>query len=203
MLFGHFGDRVGRKITLMMTLMIMGIGTLLIGLIPPYAQIGVWAPVALVLLRCLQGIGIGGEYGGGMTMVVEHSPPGRRGFYSALMHIGVPAGFLLPIIAITLLNAFLDEWAFLSWGWRIPFLFSVVLLGIGLFIRSQISETPAFKKSSAREARPAYLCSRRCGTISQPSCWVSAPKLPKVVCLIFTPCSPSAIASMCYPCRAR
>lgn len=145
-LFGHFGDRVGRKITLMMTLMIMGIGTLLIGLIPPYAQIGVWAPVALVLLRCLQGIGIGGEYGGGMTMVVEHSPPGRRGFYSALMHIGVPAGFLLPIIAITLLNAFLDERAFLSWGWRIPFLFSVVLLGIGLFIRSQISETPAFKK---------------------------------------------------------
>lgn len=82
-LFGYFGDRVGRKITLMMTLMIMGIGTLLIGLIPPYAQIGVWAPVALVLLRCLQGIGIGGEYGGGMTMVVEHSPPGRRGFYSA------------------------------------------------------------------------------------------------------------------------
>ncbi|WP_051419546.1 MFS transporter [Candidatus Sodalis pierantonius] len=79
-------------------------------------------------------------------MVVEHSPPGRRGFYSALMHIGVPAGFLLPIIAITLLNAFMDERTFLSWGWRIPFLFSVVLLGIGLFIRSQISETPAFKK---------------------------------------------------------
>ncbi len=145
-LFGHFGDRIGRKFALMMTLIIMGLGTFLIGLIPPYAQIGVWAPIALVVLRCLQGIGIGGEYGGGMTMVVEHAPPERRGFYSSLVHIGVPAGFLLPIIFITVLNVALDEADFLSWGWRVPFLLSVVLLGVGMFIRSQIEETPAFKR---------------------------------------------------------
>lgn len=145
-LFGHFGDRIGRKFALMITLIIMGLGTFLIGLIPPYAQIGVWAPIALVVLRCLQGIGIGGEYGGGMTMVVEHAPPERRGFYSSLVHIGVPAGFLLPIIFITLLNVALDEADFLRWGWRVPFLLSVVLLGVGMFIRSQIEETPTFKR---------------------------------------------------------
>lgn len=155
-LFGHFGDRIGRKFALMMTLCIMGAGTFLIGLIPPYAQIGVWAPVLLVLLRCLQGIGIGGEYGGGMTMVVEHAPPERRGFYSSLVHIGVPAGFLLPIIFITLLNLALDEEAFLSWGWRVPFLLSLILLGVGMFIRSQIEETPAFKRMK-REGNQARL----------------------------------------------
>ncbi|OON40353.1 MFS transporter [Izhakiella australiensis] len=153
--FGHFGDRIGRKVTLMTTLMIMGIGTFLIGLIPPYAQIGAWAPVLLVLLRCLQGIGIGGEYGGGMTMMVEHAPASRRGFYSSLVHIGVPAGFLLPIMAMTILNVVLDQQAFLSWGWRLPFLLSLILLGVGLFIRNQIAESPAFRrlKQSGQQAK--------------------------------------------------
>ncbi|HEY0208119.1 MFS transporter [Acerihabitans sp.] len=145
-LFGHFGDRLGRKIMLLITLMIMGAGTFLIGLIPPYAQIGIWAPVILVILRVLQGIGIGGEYGGGMTMMVEHAPPQKRGFYSSLMHIGVPAGFLLPIVLIGVLNSVMSQEGFLAWGWRIPFLLSIVLLALGLFIRFHIEETPAFKR---------------------------------------------------------
>ena len=145
-LFGHFGDRVGRKIMLLITLMIMGIGTFLIGLIPPYAQIGIWAPILLVLLRILQGIGIGGEYGGGMTMMVEHAPANKRGFYSSLVHIGVPAGFLVPIILIGALDTTLSEESFLAWGWRIPFLLSVVLLAVGIFIRFHIAETPSFKR---------------------------------------------------------
>jgi MFS family permease len=145
-LFGHFGDRVGRKTALLVTLVIMGAGTFLIGLVPSYASIGVAAPIALVALRMAQGIGIGGEYGGGMTMMVEHAPPARRGFYSALVHIGVPAGFLIPILLLGLLAAGMDQASFLSWGWRLPFLFSIVLVALGLFIRLQISETPAFER---------------------------------------------------------
>jgi len=145
-LFGHFGDRIGRKTALLMTMLIMGIGTFLIGLVPSYDSIGVLAPIALVVLRMAQGIGIGGEYGGGMVMTVEHAPPGRRGFYSALVHIGVPAGFLIPIVLLGILSTQMDEAQFLSWGWRLPFLFSIVLVGIGLFIRFQISETPAFQR---------------------------------------------------------
>ncbi|TKI05182.1 MFS transporter [Martelella alba] len=145
-IFGHFGDRFGRKIMLLLTLMIMGIGTFLIGLIPPYAQIGVWAPIMLVILRILQGIGIGGEYGGGMTMMVEHAPAEKRGFYSSLVHIGVPAGFLVPIILIGVLENTLSPDGFLNWGWRIPFLLSLALLAVGIFIRFHIAETPSFKR---------------------------------------------------------
>ncbi|TCL03196.1 MFS transporter [Sodalis ligni] len=145
-LFGHFGDRLGRKIMLLITLTIMGFGTFLVGIIPPYAQIGNWAPIILVILRVLQGIGIGGEYGGGMTMMVEHAPPHRRGFFSSLVHIGVPAGFLLPIVLIGVLNSVMSQENFLSWGWRIPFLLSVILLALGVFIRFHIEETPAFKR---------------------------------------------------------
>ncbi|HWX48354.1 MAG TPA: MFS transporter [Roseomonas sp.] len=155
-LFGHFGDRIGRKTALLMTMLIMGIGTFLIGLVPSYDSIGVLAPIALVVLRMAQGIGIGGEYGGGMVMTVEHAPPGRRGFYSALVHIGVPAGFLIPIVLLGILSTQMDEVQFLSWGWRLPFLFSIVLVGIGLFIRFQISETPAFQRV-LREGRAASL----------------------------------------------
>ena len=145
-LFGHFGDRVGRKTALLLTIVIMGLGTFLIGFMPTYAQIGVLAPISLIVLRLLQGIGIGGEYGGGMTMTVEHAPADRRGFFSSLVHIGVPAGFLIPIALLGVLSAYMNEDDFLSWGWRIPFLFSIVLVGIGLFIRFKISETPAFKR---------------------------------------------------------
>jgi MFS transporter, MHS family, shikimate and dehydroshikimate transport protein len=145
-LFGHFGDRVGRKTALLLTILIMGLGTFLIGFMPTYEQVGVLAPICLIGLRLLQGIGIGGEYGGGMTMTVEHAPTDRRGFFSSLVHVGVPAGFLIPIALLGLLSTSMSEPDFLAWGWRIPFLFSIVLVGIGIFIRFRISETPAFKR---------------------------------------------------------
>jgi len=158
LLFGHYGDRIGRKTALLLTLMIMGLGTFLMGLLPSYEQAGVWAPVALILLRMAQGIGIGGEYGGGMVMTVEHAPPSRRGFYSALVHVGVPAGFLIPILLLGTLAATMEEADFLAWGWRLPFLFSIVLVGLGLWVRFSIAESPAFarvKREGATAALPA------------------------------------------------
>jgi MFS family permease len=145
-IFGHLGDRVGRKAALMTTILLMGIGTVLIGLMPSYKQIGVLAPIGLIILRIVQGIGIGGEYGGGISLTAEHAPEARRGFYTALVNIGVPAGFLVPIVLFFGLTAATSEAAFMSWGWRVPFLFSVVLVGLGLFIRSRIKETPAFRR---------------------------------------------------------
>src|SRR5258707_1836267 len=150
-LFGHFGDRIGRKTALLATILIMGFGTVLIGLMPSYETIGIWAPIGLVVLRMLQGIGIGGEYGGGMVMTIEHAPLAKRGFYSSLVHVGVPAGFLIPILLLGILSTGMNEDAFLAWGWRLPFLFSIALVGIGLFIRGQISETPAFKRILSAE----------------------------------------------------
>ncbi len=158
-LFGHFGDRVGRKICLLITILMMGLGTVAIGLMPSYASIGVWAPIGLIALRMAQGIGLGGEYGGGMVMTVEHAPPARRGFYSSLVHVGVPAGFLIPILLLGILSRSMDGTAFLAWGWRVPFILSIVLVAVGLVIRFQISETPAFRRvlaSGRTAAVPAY-----------------------------------------------
>lgn len=158
-LFGHFGDRVGRKTALLITIVMMGLGTVAIGLMPSYATIGVWAPIGLITLRLLQGIGLGGEYGGGMVMTVEHAPPARRGFYSSLVHIGVPAGFLIPILLLGVLSTTMSDATFIVWGWRLPFIFSIVLVVVGLVIRFQISETPAFRRVQAAgetAAVPAY-----------------------------------------------
>jgi MFS transporter, MHS family, shikimate and dehydroshikimate transport protein len=149
-LFGHFGDRVGRKKALLITMSVMGIGTFLIGLVPSYDKIGILAPIALVLLRTAQGIGIGGEYGGGMALAIEHAPKNQRGFYSALVHVGVPAGVVLPVLLLGGLSNMMNEADFISWGWRIPFLISVVLVGIGFWIRLQIAETPAFRRVQAQ-----------------------------------------------------
>lgn len=143
--FGHFGDKVGRKAMLVTTLLIMGIATTLIGFLPTYATIGVWAPILLVALRILQGFGVGGEWGGAVLMAVEHSPRGRRGFYGSWPQMGVPAGLLLGT-AMLYLFALLPEEQFLSWGWRVPFLLSIVLVGVGLYIRLAIEESPAFQR---------------------------------------------------------
>ncbi|MFT4065986.1 MFS transporter [Paraburkholderia sp.] len=155
-LFGHFGDRVGRRNMLLLTVLIMGVGTFLIGLMPTYAQIGPWAPILLLALRLLQGIGIGGEYGGGMVMAIEHAPPRMRAFCSSVVHIGLPAGFLLPIALMGGLSAALTDEQFLSWGWRLPFIGSIVLVGLGLFIRFRIDESPDFE-AAAREKAPPKL----------------------------------------------
>ena len=144
-LFGHYGDRIGRKTVLVLTILIMGIATFLIGLLPTYASVGIWAPVMLLFLRVFQGIGIGGEWGGAVLMAVEHSPAGRRGFYGSWPQIGVPAGLLLSSGMVYLLS-YLPEADFLSWGWRIAFLISAILVAVGLYIRLKIMETPAFTR---------------------------------------------------------
>ena len=143
--FGHFGDRIGRKTMLVLTLLIMGVATFLIGLLPTYETLGVWAPILLVVLRIFQGFGVGGEWGGAVLMAVEHSPRGRRGFYGSWPQMGVPAGLLLGTLAVYLF-ALLPEEQFLAWGWRVPFLLSIVLVGVGLYIRLAIAESPAFRQ---------------------------------------------------------
>ena len=147
---GHYGDRIGRKSMLVLTLIIMGVSTFGIGLLPTYSQIGPWAAVALVILRLAQGFGVGGEWGGAVLMAVEHAPAGARGFYGSWPQIGVPAGLLLST-AVFAQFAGLPEDQFLSWGWRVPFLVSILLVGVGLIIRLRILETPAFTR--VKEAR--------------------------------------------------
>ena len=153
-IFGHYGDRIGRKTMLILTLFIMGVATFIIGLLPTYEQIGIWAPILLVVMRIFQGIGIGGEYGGAVLMAVEYAPEGRRGFYGSWPQAGVPAGLLLGTAAFGLLSLLPNE-QFLAWGWRIAFLASIVLVGIGMYIRLQILETPAFTRvrETQEEAR--------------------------------------------------
>lgn len=153
-IFGHFGDRIGRKTMLILTIMIMGFGTVLIGCLPTYGAIGVWAPILLVALRIFQGIGLGGEWGGAVLMAVEHSPANRRGFYGSWPQTGVPAGLLLSSGVFAIFSS-LPEEQFLAWGWRMPFLLSATLILVGLFIRLRISETPAFTqvRETSTEAR--------------------------------------------------
>jgi len=149
--FGHFGDRMGRKSMLVTTLMLMGMATFLIGVLPTYDQIGVAAPVLLVLLRFVQGFGVGGEWGGAVLMAVEHGHAGRRGLYASWVQAGVPAGLLLATAVFNLFSLLPDE-QFLSWGWRVPFLLGIALLAVGMFIRIQVFESPVFAK--ARETKP-------------------------------------------------
>ena len=145
-IFGHFGDRVGRKAMLIFSLLVMGLATFFVGLLPGYAAIGVAAPLLLVFLRFLQGIGLGGEWGGAVLMAAEHAPPGKRAFYSGFAQMGPPVGFLLSSGAFLLFASVLSEEQFASWGWRVPFLFSIVLVGVGLFVRLSVAETPVFKQ---------------------------------------------------------
>ncbi|MFE7423733.1 MFS transporter [Rhodococcus sp. NPDC057529] len=149
---GHYGDRIGRKATLVMTLLAMGISTTLIGLLPTYEAIGLWAPTLLIVLRLVQGFAVGGEWGGAVLMAVEHAPRNRRGLYGAWPQTGVSAGLLLGTGAFALMNM-LPEEQFMSWGWRVPFLLSIVLAGVGLWVRYRITESPAFVE--AQQTRQA------------------------------------------------
>jgi MHS family shikimate/dehydroshikimate transporter-like MFS transporter len=148
-IFGHYGDRVGRKAMLAITIIVMGLGTFLIGLLPPYQQIGIAAPLLLVALRFLQGIGLGGEWGGAVLMVVENCPTHRRGLLGAIVQVGNPIGNIVAIGMFALV-AGLPEAQFMSWGWRIPFLVSILLVGVGLYIRLSMQETQAFRKVQAK-----------------------------------------------------
>jgi metabolite-proton symporter len=157
-LFGHFGDRVGRKSMLVTTLMLMGVATFLIGVLPTYRQVGIVAPILLVLLRFIQGLGVGGEWGGAVLMAVEHGHRGRRGFYASWVQAGVPAGMVLATAVFNLFKL-LPEEAFLSWGWRVPFLLGLVLLGVGLFIRLRLLESPLFAqvRDTGKSVRVPFL----------------------------------------------
>ena len=161
--FGHYGDRLGRKAMLVYSLVIMGVATFLIGLLPTYQSIGIWAPVLLVVLRCAQGIGVGGEWGGAVLMAVEHSPRGRRGLSGSWPQMGVPAGLFLSTVVFAICSRSMSDEQFIAWGWRLPFLVSAVLVAVGIFIRLAIMETPAFtnlSESGKRERRPVVTALR-------------------------------------------
>ncbi|MCE3551401.1 MHS family MFS transporter [Pseudonocardia sp. RS11V-5] len=149
---GHFGDRIGRKSMLALTLVLMGVSTALIGLLPPFSSIGIWASVLLVLLRLVQGFAVGGEWGGAAVMVVEYAPERRRGFYSALPSSGNATGLVLAN-GIFALVSLLPRDQFLSWGWRLPFLASLVLVAVGLYVRIRLVETPEFRRMQKAATR--------------------------------------------------
>lgn len=147
-LFAHIGDRIGRKKTLVLTLSLMGGATVMIGLLPTYEMIGLWAPALLILMRIIQGMGIGGEWGGALLLAYEYAPEKRKGFFGSIPQAGVTIGMLMATFMVSLMTLF-SEADFLSWGWRIPFLMSSVLVFIGLWIRKDIDETPDFQKVKA------------------------------------------------------
>lgn len=148
---GHLGDRIGRKAMLVLTLIMMGASTALIGVLPTYVQIGMWAPLLLTLLRVLQGFSAGGEWGGAALMAVEHAPTAKRGLWGAYPQIGVPVGLILASSVIFALNAWLGVEQYLAWGWRVPFLVSVILIVVGYVIRRAVSESPVFKELAERK----------------------------------------------------
>lgn len=158
--FGHLGDKSGRKNILVINLLIMGVGTALIGFLPTYETVGVLAPILLLILRFVQGIGLGGEYGGAMSLVAEHSPPARRGYYGGWVEMACPAGLALSSTTVLILAAVLPEQALLSWGWRIPFLVSVLLIGVGLVIRMKVEESPMFASVKTVHRNPVLVLLR-------------------------------------------
>jgi MHS family shikimate/dehydroshikimate transporter-like MFS transporter len=151
LLFGHFGDRIGRKPLLVLTLMIMGVATCLIGLLPTYDTIGIWAPILLLALRLIQGIALGGEWGGAVLMSYEFAKPEERAYYASFPQIGLAVGLCLSTGVVTFLSYILSNVDFVAWGWRVAFLLSIVLLAVGLFIRLRVLETPEFTKQARKE----------------------------------------------------
>ena len=152
-LFGHFGDRIGRKATLVAALLTMGLSTILIGLLPGYASIGVLAPVLLALCRFGQGLGLGGEWGGAVLLATENAPPGRRAWYGMFPQLGAPLGFLCSSGIFLLLTAQMSDADFFAYGWRIPFLASAALVLVGLYVRLRLTETPAFRRAIENHER--------------------------------------------------
>ncbi|NCX34398.1 MAG: MFS transporter [Proteobacteria bacterium] len=148
-IFGHFGDKVGRKKTLVIALVLMGVSSTLIGLLPTYAMIGVTAPILLTSLRFAQGLAIGGQWGGAMLLVTESAPADQRGYYGAFAQAGVPVGVILANLAFIITGSLVSEEAFFSWGWRIPFLASAILIGISMYIQLNLEDTKAFKELEA------------------------------------------------------
>ncbi|WP_420791386.1 MFS transporter [Actinomycetospora lutea] len=163
-IFAHFGDRIGRKSMLVLSVVLMGGGTFLVGLMPTYATIGIAAPILLVLLRIVQGIGLGGEWGAAAVMAVEYAPPQRRGFFGSFPQTGVPAGMLTANLSLLIMSALMSDEAFLAWGWRVPFLASIVLVAVGIVIRLRVAESPVFEQAKSAgkiERQPIVAVLRR------------------------------------------
>jgi metabolite-proton symporter len=154
LVFGHFGDRIGRKQLLMLSLLLMGASSCLIGLLPTFQQVGILAPIGLVLLRLVQGFAVGGEWGGAVLMVTEYGEAKRRGFWAGWPQAGVPAGNLLAAAVLAVMSAVMSNADFLSWGWRVPFLLSAVLVGIGYWVRVSLAESPLFQKALEDAGQP-------------------------------------------------
>ena len=152
-LFGHFGDRLGRKSMLLVSLLVMGGATLAIGLVPDFNTIGIAAPFILLTLRIIQGLALGGEWGGAVLMTVEHAPEERRGWYGSMVQVGVPVGTLLANLAFLIVTGLVSEEALISWGWRVPFIASVLLVAVGIYIRLNIEETPSFQQVREQGAK--------------------------------------------------
>lgn len=152
-IFSHIGDRIGRKKTLVMTLTIMGVATFGMGLLPTYQAIGIWAPILLITLRLIQGLGIGGEWGGALLLAVEYAPPEKRGLFGSIPQMGITIGMMLGTLALSIMTL-LPEGSFMTWGWRVPFIFSALLVVFGLWIRKGIDETPSFKEVQAKGEIP-------------------------------------------------
>ena len=152
-LFGHYGDRIGRKATLVAALLTMGLSTVIIGLLPTYASIGILAPALLALCRFGQGIGLGGEWGGAVLLATENAPPGKQAWYGMFPQLGAPIGFILSTLVFVILTVVLSEEQFFAWGWRVPFLASALLVFVGLYVRLQITETPAFQAAIEKQER--------------------------------------------------
>lgn len=152
-LFGHFGDRLGRKSMLVLTMTLMGVASFLVGVLPTFASVGVAAPIMLVALRVIQGVAIGGEWGGATLMVTEHAEPHRRGAWNGVMQMGSPIGSLLSVAVVTAITLMPDD-QFTSWGWRVPFLLSLLLLGLGIYVRLSITESPVFEEAKRAGHRP-------------------------------------------------
>ncbi|HET8932221.1 MAG TPA: MFS transporter [Polyangiales bacterium] len=152
-LFGHFGDRIGRKATLVAALLTMGLSTVVIGLLPTYESIGIWAPALLALCRFGQGLGLGGEWGGAVLLATENAPPGKQAIYGMFPQLGAPLGFVCSAGIFLLLTGMFDDAQFFAWVWRVPFLASALLVFVGLYVRLQLNETPAFQKAIDNQER--------------------------------------------------
>ena len=150
-LFGHFGDRLGRKRTLVLALLLMGVATTLVGLLPTYSTVGIWAAIALFVLRICQGLAVGGQWGGAMLLATEYAPPSKRGFYGSFAQVGVPIGLVLGNAFFLVLAAVQTPEAFAAWGWRIPFIASIVLIGLAMYIQLRLEDTPAFRRLQERQ----------------------------------------------------
>src|ERR1700742_4938455 len=152
-LFGHFGDRIGRKATLVAALLTMGVSSVAVGLLPPYASIGITAPLLLAFFRLGQGLGLGGEWGGAVLLATENAPPGKKALYGMFPQLGAPIGFLASSATFLLLTTSLSDKQLLAWGWRLPFLASALLVFVGLYVRLRLTETPAFQQAMEKNER--------------------------------------------------